>query len=425
MMKQKKQLIFILIILILLIISYFSFFNKDNSSIPVNTMSAFTGSIQKTISLSGIIASDYDQILVPSGIKVLKTYVSENDIVQSGDVLAELDSDELQIALQKSILSIEQFNADLTLAKNYKSGPQNDVLLNAISRGNEDYLRAKRDFVQSVSDLEKAYNLYTENIISQADYDKQVLLNKDLESYLAISELNYQDALTQYDNFIDNSQLKIDNLKRQIDALQLDINLLKDQIEDRKIVATVSGIVSDFPLVELRTTTPESRITIYDTSSYEFEAKAAQEEAVLIQEGQLAEIKVKGISSSFEGKVTQVGKIAEVDIQSGSRTPKVTIKIKITNPNNSLASGFDSDAIIQVAKLDQALLVKNEVIKTDIENKPFLFTLENSIAKKTWVSLGVSDGYYTEILSGLEENDVVIVNPPISVNDGSSVIENN
>jgi hypothetical protein len=44
--------------------------------------------------------------------------------------------------------------------------------------------------------------------------------------------------------------------------------------------------------------------------------------------------------------------------------------------------------------------------------------VENEIARKVYIKTDLTDGYNTSVLSGIKENDAVILNPPEELSDG-------
>jgi HlyD family secretion protein len=418
MKKNIKTVIFILAVLILSIIAYLML-SKDKEAVEVSTMNAYYGSVTKNIELSGVIKSaDYEEISISSELKVVKTYVEENSIVEKGQLLAELDSTELLIELKKSEISLEELYSDLDRIKNGDS--QVSILKNKLLKSQEDYNNVKSDLDTSYEDLKKISALYKENAISKMEYDRYVSAAKDLESKLSIAKLDYSDAETNYNDYIENIQIDTMNTGRDINTIKLDIESINNKIENNKIYASVSGVVTEFPLNEGRKTSVGSKIIIYDTTSYEFTAKAPQEDAVLIREGQNSMLYADGMSIIYEGEVINVGKTAEIDQNSGSKTPKVEITIKITNSDNFIKSGYEGKANIIIDISENALLLKNESLKRDSDGKMYLFVLKNGIVEKKFVATGLSDGYLTEV-SGISEGEKVILSPPEELIDGDSV----
>ena len=421
MKKNIKKISLFSAVIAVLLISYFLFSKKGNSAIEVSAFPTNMGSVSKTIEFSGVVkSSDREEIMVTPDLEVLKTYVKENDQVEKGQLLAELDTTDLLISLKKSQVSLEQLYSDSAAEKSSNSADK-DILYNTLLKSKETLEKYNKDLELSAADLEKSKILYDESAISKAEYDKYVTAKTNLESSLKIAELNYNDAVTKYNDYGSSVKLNVEKIDRQIESLNLDIESLNYKIEKTKIYSSISGIVTDFPLTEGRSTLSNSKIVIYDTTSYEFIAKIAQEDAVLIKEGQNSNVSVNGITKTYEGVVSQVGKTAQIDEMSGSKTPKVEVIIEIINPDDLLKSGFEGDASVQIDKNDNVLVIKSEAVKKDDENKQYLYILKNGIASKTYVEIGLSDDYYVSVLSGIKENDIVILNPPMELTDGMKV----
>lgn len=417
----KKLFLFFAILAVASASIYFVLFKQNSNVVEVSTMSVYRGNITKTINLTGVInSSDYEEISLIADVKVLKTYVKENDQVKSGQLLAELDSTDILISLKKAEITLSQLNSDLIAAKN---GSSSDVaiLKNSVLKNNEEYLKIKNNLQTAKENLEKSKILFEENAISKAEYEKQINIVQDLESSLKVAELNYNDSNSKYADYFNDSKETVKSLQNQIKAVKLDIENLNYKIENNKIYSSVSGIVTDFPIKEGRKTSANSKILIYDTSNYEFTSNVAQDDAVFIKEGQKALISVNGIQNSYEGIVVKVGKIAQTDEESGSKTPKVEVVIKLNNPDDSLSSGFDAECKVKIDSVQNALVIKNESVKNDDENKNYAYILENNKANKVFIQTGLSDGYNTDVLSGIKENDIVIVNPPAELSDDVQV----
>lgn len=409
-MKNHKKLFIVLTAVVIAAALYLMFFN--NETVEVSTMNTYRGSVTRTIEVSGTISSDNVEIIpLESNVNVLNVYVKENDYVEKNQKLVELDAEQLIISLEKAKLNLEELVTDL----NNISGDNFKTLLsvNALSRNMENYTKLSRDLETAKEDLKKAETLYSENVISKADYEKYEDAVYNLNSMLKTAELNLNDTTVNYKENEEQKSQDILSLERQIKSLNLDIESLNKKINDTVIYSSTNGVLTEFPLVQSRKTLSGEKIIIHSTENYEFIAKAAQKDAVLIKEGQKSIISVDGLNFEYEGVVTQVSRTAQVD-NSGSQLPKVEIKIKLLNPDNIIAFGYEGEAKIIVDSKEDALLVKNESIKSE-DNKKFVYALEGNSAIKKIIKAGLTDGYITCIEEGLQENDVVIVNPPFDL----------
>jgi len=417
----NKKTISVALIIILIIISYFVFFTRDEDSIEVRTMNSYIGDLEKTIKISGTIETlDSEVISLQPSLEVIKTYYNENEYVKKGDLIAELDSDDLKTQLSKAKLNLAQLEKDLQDLKSSSSGSERPLLVNALEKSKANIENINTDLNNAQEDLERNKILLENDAISEKEYETQVNLVEDLKSSLKNAEITYEDAQISLSNYDSSQNKAADKLELQIESAKLDISSIEGDISDRSIYANLDGIITELNLVEGRLTNNSSIISIYNDSSFEFVSLVPQEDAVLIEKNQETEISLDGLSKTYTGYVSKVGKIAEIDPNSGSQTPKVEIRILIDEIDNKIASGYNGDAVISLEKNEDVLLIRNEAIKKDNEGS-FVFLVSGDSVEKIYVDTNLSDGYFTSIDSGIEENDEVVLNPPMELNDESSI----
>lgn len=78
--------------------------------------------------------------------------------------------------------------------------------------------------------------------------------------------------------------------------------------------------------------------------------------------------------------------------------------------------------LIKQGSREQVLAVANEAIHTDATER-YVYVIENGEPVMTPVKTGISDGFYTEILSGLEEGDLVQQQTTSEMGDNTCVLE--
>jgi len=115
-MKKYRIMILLTVGIIFLAVGYFFLFNGD--TLEVSTMKSYKTNITKTIEVSGTIdSSDIEVIYPDTGKTAVKTYIKENEMVQKNQLLADLDSDDLYISLEKAKLYLED-NLDFETTEN-------------------------------------------------------------------------------------------------------------------------------------------------------------------------------------------------------------------------------------------------------------------------------------------------------------------
>jgi HlyD family secretion protein len=135
--------------------------------------------------------------------------------------------------------------------------------------------------------------------------------------------------------------------------------------------------------------------------------------------GQTAEIQWAGaVGTTFRGSVLLVSpSITASTINPTDNVAHVTISVD--NAQGKLKPGATVDAIIYRVQPRQALQVPNEALAGSSGSR-YVFVVDGKIAKKRAVTVGYSNELFTEIKSGLQQNDLVVLNPG-SLKDGQKV----
>ena len=418
----KKKSFKVIVLIAIAAVAAFMLFGRGGSGVEVKTMSAVKSDITKTVSMSGTVEPvSSETITVQQGLKVLKVLVSENDIVKPGQIIAELDSTELRLNLEKSSLSLEQVEDELGTLRSTSISSDQAILKNALDRAKEDYNKAVADASKGAQDLAAYKVLLDQGAISKAEYENKAAAQMSLETYKNTSLLNYEDATLRYSQFTSSSSDGVQGLDRQRQSILLDMEKLQNSINDTVIKSNISGMIVDLPLEENREVPVGAEVIIHGNEGLEFVAFVTQEESVLLAENQIAVVQIPGSGKSYEGTVSFVGKLAKVEPSSGSRTPKVEVRILMEKPDADIIPGFDADALVSTESVSGVLSVKTESVRYDESGSPFVYAVTGNRAVKTSVVLGISDGYAVEVKSGLNENDQVILNPQIEISDGTEV----
>jgi HlyD family secretion protein len=113
----------------------------------------------------------------------------------------------------------------------------------------------------------------------------------------------------------------------------------------------------------------------------------------------------------YQGEVIQIG--ASGTEENGIVDFEVTIEL--LNPDENIKSGMTASAYIQVDKVEDALLIPNRAIRVkDDERVVYILNNADAEPRAEPVTLGVTDGVVSQVLSGnLEAGDQVVLNPDI------------
>jgi RND family efflux transporter MFP subunit len=115
------------------------------------------------------------------------------------------------------------------------------------------------------------------------------------------------------------------------------------------------------------------------------------------------------------------GKIAHTSgaIDTASRT--LLTEVQVPNPKGELMPGSYAEVTFRVSSAEPPLVVPSNTLIFRSAGPQVAVVESQNVARLRTVSIGRDFGNSLEILSGLQPNDLVILNPPDSLSDGASV----
>ena len=326
-----------------------------------------------------------------SGI-VKKLYVDYGDKIKKGQMLAELDRDEIQARvdqaraqLEASSASLSGTRADLERAKVDAEGPDVPMLKRA-------YDRAKgmaKEGVVSASALDDAEKNYVMSVNKQnvSKAQLQVLQAKigQAEGQVAQDRANLKQL---------EEQLSYTTIESPIDGI-----VLSRDVEIGDAVSSILVLGSSATLV----------MTLGDTSEVYVKGKVDESDIGKVYLGQPARIKVESFKDkTFTGKVT---KISPMGVEKDNVTT-FEVRVSINNPEGVLKAMMTANAEIILEEHKNVLQIPEGSIIYDKDKKASVEVPEPKAKegkKKVAVNIGISNGAKTELLSGLKEGDQVVL----------------
>jgi len=244
-----------------------------------------------------------------------------------------------------------------------------------------------------------------------------------MQSNLASAEINYLKAKRDFErsetlyqeNSISAAQLDLARLEMK--AAESRLTLAKKQLDDTKIKAPISGTVNKL-IVDLGTmVNPGTAVAnIVDISTLKALLNVSEKEAFQIKRGNKAEITTDiypGIK--FSGRVDNIASKAD---------EAHTYQVEVRLPNNykyPLKAGMFARVNFTLESSDESLVIPRESLVGSIKDA-YVYKIQDETAQLRKVVVGKSSGNFLEILSGLNENEVVVTNGQNNLSDNSKVV---
>ena len=288
-----------------------------------------------------------------------KIYVDYNSVVKKGQLIAELDKTNLLSELSSAKSNMESAKSNMEYQKS-------------------NYNRYKE--------------LYSKGLVSADDYENAQLSYKQASEEYAIQKESVSKAQT--------------NLGYAIITSPIDGIVLSKEVEEGQTVVAAME-------------TPTLFIIAQDLTDMQVIADVDEADIGGVKEGQRVTFTVDAFPDDlFEGKVTQVRQEATEE------SNVVTYEVVISAPNDDLKlkPGLTANVTIFTNERDGVLAVPSKALRfapnenllaegesiTDCEGKDKVWMREGSNFKAVPVKIGVTNGTYTEIISGLKEGDAVL-----------------
>ncbi len=194
-----------------------------------------------------------------------------------------------------------------------------------------------------------------------------------------------------------------------------------------EVKSPVSGKVLGVMQESETVVSPGTRILeVGDPQDIEIEAEILSRDAVTIRPGDAVDVEQWGGDSSLKARVRRVEPAAFTKISAlGVEEQRVIVLCDLLDPPESakaLGDRYRVEARVAIWHGDDVLVAPAGALFRE-GNLWKTFIQQKGEAKAVVVDAGRSDGRRTEILSGLKAGDRVLLHPPDTVRDGTSVKE--
>jgi HlyD family secretion protein len=299
--------------------------------------------------------------------------VEEGDRVVKGQELAKLDAPILEANVAMAELNLEQ-----TIYPYYSYTHASNVPGTWLALD------------EAEDNLEEAQRLLDEGKIEQA----QLLLEQVQQSL---------------DKAKEKSESRVWSLPVSVKRLELQLNQVEAELDKTIITAPFDGVVANIYIKEGQQlsamTYTNPAICLIDPSEIKLSGVIDEIDVSKVKLGQEAVITLDALpDKEVKGRLTFISPASIV--QAGVVFYKTTITLE--NPDEELKDGMSATAEIILEQHNDVLLIPNRAIQGSLE-KPWVEVVTNGQTEERQISIGLSDGMYTEVLSGLEVGEEVIL----------------
>ena len=372
---NKKKIILIAVSIAVVAGAGFWLFgsSKAQHKVTYETAVVTRGEISESITATGTIepVTEVEVGTQVSGI-IDKIYADYNSVVTKGQLRAEMD----RVTLQSEVASQRAA-----------------------------YNGAKAEYEYQQKNYERNRGLHEKQLISDTDYEQSVY--------------NYEKAKSNYES----SQASLAKAERNLSYATITSPI--DGVVINRAVEEGQTVASGFE-------TPTLFTIAADLTQMQVVADVDEADIGGVEEGQRVSFTVDAYpNDTFEGTVTQIRLGEDSSTSSGSSTSStvVTYEVVISAPNPDLKLKPRLTANVTIYTLDRKdvlsvparalrftperpLIGENDIVK-DCESPHKLWTREGNTFTAHPVTVGISNGINTEIISGISEGATIVTEATI------------
>ncbi len=441
-----KKSIFFLFIFLLFHYSCSNNRNKHSRTVlKVNAVYVKNRIIKEKIYAVGTI-SYIEKVEITSKVtgKVEKVYVDIGSIVRKGTPLLQIDKFPLEIELKKVKAELESAKSALQLAEaKYKESLKRvEQQIKVIEKAQANLSEKKAAYENMKKIIKRKETLYKMGAITEEEYENLKTELKSYETKYQLAEKELQIQLNGYrdEDIIKNGYKVPLNKKDKIKLLKL-INTRVEKAEVDVQKAKVKNAEANIESINLllKKTTVKSPISgIVASRNIEPGERIVKDSPLLvvmnidkvyailnIPESQVNKIKrndrielfVDAIpDNKFYGYIFLISPVIDL------KTRTIEIRGKFNNPDHLLKPGMFARGYIYTGKKRKSILIPTSSIVTSNSNCANVFIVANNdevYSKK--IKFVESSDENIEVLSGLKEGDLVVINKTDQLNEGDKV----
>jgi multidrug efflux pump subunit AcrA (membrane-fusion protein) len=374
--------------------------------VHVQTVHAHQQPMEDIVTAQGLVYPIHQESITPKiTAPVQRFYVNRGSHVHAGELLATLANQDLSASVVAA-----QGTYDQALA-NYES-TTTSALPEEIQTAENNLQNAKSNLDQQQRLYDSESRLYKEGAIARNLLDATGVALTNAKSAYQNAEKHLRDLKATGETAQQRAA------KGQLESAHGQFLNARAQLAYTQIRTAINGVVADravYPGDVAPAGVP--LLVVMDTSRIIVRLHIPQTQAALLKLGNPASIQVPGTDTTLPAKVTVISPALDPN------STTLEVWVQADNPHDVLQPGTSVSVSITAKKIPNAIVVPSTAILTNSAGKSHVMVVDSkSIANLRPVTIGVEQGSLTQILSGIQPGQQVIVSGAYGLPDKTKVI---
>ena len=355
------------------------------------------GDLLRDVSVQGRVVASLHPTLFSSGQGIVSLRTKAGSQVRRGDVLATIDSKELQSALEQARAQLLSIRAELERQKIVARQTQ------LRARQSVDLLSLRLEAAKRA--LTRNETTFREGLSNKTDYESA-------QDGVRIAQMELSQAQKELDLSRETLSFEMQTREQQVVSQQSVAADLAKRVDDLTIRAPFDGMVASVAVQDRDAVAPNQAVLmIVNLSSLELEVALPEEYAGETAIGTPATISFNG--REYQGKVTAVS--PEVVANQVAATVAFTDQPAGLKQNQRLTTRLVFESKKDVLKVARGAFV-------DATGGRSAFVVDGKMATLRPITLGVTSASEVEVLGGLAAGETIVVSDTSAFGNAKTVL---
>jgi RND family efflux transporter MFP subunit len=385
-------------------------------------------------------------IAAPQDGKIGKLYFREGDRVRRGEPVILLENPQIVLAVERAKNNYSQAAAarELAVSRLLEGEFQAEAQLLSIEKAEAELVQVKKKWEedsrkhQNQEALFGAGGIHTEAILAsrfslQSEWEQILIMERDLEirrvgcreSDLAaagipvpLGEIERRQSLISLMTLSLRAELTA--AAARLEAAEKELASAQIAREELLVRAPAAGVIGARYFEEGERVKTEDKIfTIMDTTSLYAVFPIREKDALRIEKGMDALVRIDGTGEIRKGRVDLV--YPQADSQSLSFLVRVLLDGAAGDMGSEIRPGMFARVQVNLGPPRQALVIPESSIVSKKNNEGTVFVINGNVLSERKIFLGPVLGDEREITAGLAAGELVVLRPESDLREGTYV----
>lgn len=388
----------------------------SDNLVNVTTAKVKAGSALSSVAYDGAVKAVSSAEIVPgiSG-KVAGILVKEGQAVKAGDVLFQIDSTDAELQLRQAEAGLNSAKVALATAKASQAADSAVIpAQNASDDARKNYERTK--------------SLFDAGGVSQADLDSAKSRMETADAQLKAAKISQKSTG--------------DSAAAQVASAQAGYDLAAQKLKDCTVTAPIDGRVSEINVDYGSVVSMQApSMMVVDNSRMKVSVKVLEKDVTRLSVNGPARVTVQSLGKTCGGRIDAIAPSAD------EKTGLFQVTVEFDPGDSGILSGMMADvgfgggasigeggsggetaagqgegggASDREAAGESVLSVPVKSIVRE-DGASYVYLVQGDTVKKQEVTAGARKNQYTEVLSGLSDSDIVVVQGAENLSDGAKI----